>query len=223
MDYIGLSKAQLFRGLSPGDIETTLSDTPFRIKKFLEGALIAQSGEVVTSLIIVLTGAVKGEMTDDAGKVIKIEDISAPGALAAAFIFGNGNRFPVNVVAISDVEILSIVKPDFLKLLMGNSLVLVNFLNMISNRSQFLSEKIKFLSFKTIKEKLAHYIIQRAENDGTTVFLDKTHNDLADFFGVTRPSVSRALGEMQQEGYIEVSAKVIRILNKSGLSRLTSD
>ena len=122
------------------------------------------------------------------------------------------NRFPVNVIAISDGEILSIEKPDFLKLLMRNDMILVNFLNMISNRSQFLSEKIKFLNFKTIKGKLAHYILQKAENDKSSIILDMTQNDLADFFGVARPSVSRALGELEEEGFIEASGKNIRIL-----------
>ncbi|MCX6329248.1 MAG: hypothetical protein NTZ85_07005 [Bacteroidia bacterium] len=30
----------------------------------------------------------------------EIEDIPAPGALASAFMFGNRNRFPVNVITI---------------------------------------------------------------------------------------------------------------------------
>ena len=95
---------------------------------------------------------------------------------------------------------LLIGKADFLKLLMRNDTVLVNFLDMISNRSQFLSEKIKFLNFKTIKGKLAHYILQRAGNERVTILLDKTQIDLADFFGVARPSVGRALGDLEDEG-----------------------
>jgi len=139
------------------------------------------------------------------------------------FIFGNRNRFPVNVVALSDVEILSVGKSDFLKLLKMNDIVLVNFLNMISNRSQFLSEKIKFLNFKTIKGKLAHFILQKAGREKPTIIMDMTHNDLADFFGVARPSVSRALGELEEEGLIKASGKNIRILNRNGLSGLTVD
>ena len=82
---------------------------------------------------------------------------------------------------------------------------------MISNRSQFLSEKIKFLNFKTIKGKLAHYILQKAGKDRLTVMLDMTQNDLADFFGVARPSVARALGDLEEEGYIEARGKNIKI------------
>jgi CRP/FNR family transcriptional regulator, dissimilatory nitrate respiration regulator len=223
MDYDQLSGSPLFKGVSTTDIEEILSAVPYRIRKFKTGSLISQSGEPVNSLMIVTGGTVKGEMVDEAGRVIKIEDIPAPGALATAFIFGNRNRFPVNVISISDVEIMSIEKPDFLKLLMRNDIVLVNFLNMISNRSQFLSEKIKFLNFRTIKGKLAQLILQKAENDKPTISLDMTQNDLADFFGVARPSVSRALGELEQDGFIEASGKNIRILNKKGLSGLTTD
>ena len=139
MDCNQLSGSPLFKGVSDSDIEAILSAVPFRIRKFKGGNLISQSGEPVNSLMIVTSGTVKGEMVDDAGRVIKIEDIPAPGTLATAFIFGKANRFPVNVIAISEGEILSIEKPDFLKLLMGNDIILVNFLNMISNRSQFLS------------------------------------------------------------------------------------
>jgi CRP-like cAMP-binding protein len=223
MDYTGLTGSPLFKGLSDKDIEDIITAVNYRIRKFKAGTLISQSGETVDSLMIVTSGSVKGEMVDDAGRVIKIEDIQAPGALATAFIFGNKNRFPVNVVALSDGEILSIEKPDFLKLLMRNDLVLVNFLNMISNRSQFLSEKIKFLNFKTIKGKLAHFILQKAVNNKEIVTLEMTQNDLADFFGVARPSVSRALGELEQEGLIEASGKIIRILDRKGLSGLTLD
>jgi CRP/FNR family transcriptional regulator, dissimilatory nitrate respiration regulator len=223
MDYNQLSEAPLFKGLSNTDIEVILSAIPYRIRKFKTGNLISQGGAPVTSLMIVTSGSVKGEMVDDAGRVIKIEDIPAPGALATAFIFGNMNRFPVNVIAISDGEIMSIEKHDFLKLLMRNDIVLVNFLNMISNRSQFLSEKIKFLNFKTIKGKLAQFILQKAEGGKSNIILEMTQNDLADFFGVARPSVSRAIGELEQEGLIEAAGKNIRILNKDGLSGLAVD
>ncbi len=222
MDYSILSLAPLFKGISPDEIPGILSSVQYRTKRFCSGTLISQSGEPVHSLMIVTEGVVKGEMMDYSGRVIKIEDIPAPGALAPAFLFGNKNRFPVNVVSTSDGELLVIDKDEFLKLLMKNSIILGNFLDMISNRSQFLSEKIKFLNFKTIKSKLAQYILHLAGNQ-KEVRLDRTQNDLADFFGVTRPSIARALGEMEEEGYLEARGKIIRILNKEGLINLSSD
>ena len=223
MDFSGLIKAPLFRGLRICDIEDIINSIPHKIKKFRAGSLIAQSGEAVTSLLIVVAGTVKGEMIDYAGRVIKIEDIPAPGALASAFLFGDRNRFPVNVIAVSETVLLIIEKPDFLSLLMRNDKILVNFLDMISNRSQFLSEKIKFLNFKTIKGKLAHFLLQKSGQGNRLVRLELTQNDLADYFGVARPSVARALGEMEEEGLIQAKGKNITIIDRECLALLTTD
>jgi CRP-like cAMP-binding protein len=223
MDYSRLAMAPLFRGMQPDEIEVIMNSIPYKTRKFREGSLIAQSGEAVTSLVIVAEGIVKGEMIDYAGRVIKIEDIPAPGALASAFLFGNRNRYPVNVIAVSDGELLVFEKSDFLSLMMKNDIVLANFLDMISNRSQFLSEKIKFLNFKTIKGKLAHFILMRSGQTGKSVKLELTQNDLADYFGVARPSVARALGEMEEEGLIEARGKNISITDRDRLALLTAD
>jgi CRP-like cAMP-binding protein len=223
MDYSVLCGSPLFKGLNNESIELILSVVPHKVRKFRSGSLIAQSGDKVDSLMVVINGIVKGEMIDYAGRVIKIEDIPAPGALASAFMFGQRNKFPVNVICISDTQLLVIDKSDFLKLLMGNDKILVNFLDMISNRSQFLSEKIKFLNFKTIKEKLAQYILQKAGADGTIIKLEITQNDIADFFGVARPSIGRALRDMEERGLIEAHGKIIKVLDKKGLTELTAD
>ena len=223
MDYSLLSNAPLFKGLSPDEIEKVLDNVPHNVKKFQSGSMICLSGEHVNSLMVVISGIVKGEMADYDGRVIKIEDIAAPDTLAPAFLFGSRNRFPVNVIAVSSAELLLISKTDFLKLLMINDTILVNFLDMISNRSQFLSEKIKFLNFKTIKGKLAHFILQKAGNDLSSVILEMTQNELADLFGVARPSVARVLRELEEGGFIEAEGKNIKIIDKEGLADLTID
>ncbi|MCU0461176.1 MAG: Crp/Fnr family transcriptional regulator [Bacteroidales bacterium] len=223
MDYDQLIQAPLFRGIKSEEIEKILTGIDKKFKKFKAGTLIVHSGDPVTSLIIVISGVVKGEMVDYSGRVIKIEDIPAPGALASAFLFGNKNLFPVNVVALSDTELMIIEKQVFIRLLMNNDIILSNFLDMISNRSQFLSEKIRFLNFKTIKGKLAQFILQRTMNDRSSFNLGMTQTELADYFAVARPSLSRVLGELEDEGLIEARGKAIKVIDRTRLLKLTSD
>jgi CRP-like cAMP-binding protein len=220
MDYSILSQSPLFRGFTSEEIAKTLLTVQYHIRKYIACSMISQSGEPVKSLMIVMRGVVKGEMVDYSGRVIKIEDIPAPGALASAFMFGTKNRFPVNVVAKTDTEILIIDKPEFLELIISENRILINFLDMISNRSQFLSEKIKFLNFKTIKAKLAYLILQKAGKEKMSIKLDMTQNELAEFFGVARPSVARAIHELEEDGLVVADRKNIKILNKKGLSDL---
>jgi DNA-binding FadR family transcriptional regulator len=48
-----------------------------------------------------------------------------------------------------------------------------------------------------------------------------TQNELADFFGVARPSVGRAIGALEAAGYIDARGKKIVILDWEGLTDLT--
>ena len=221
MDYSVLLKAPLFRGLTMEEVISVVSATPYRIREYKSGSMINQSGDPVNSFLMVLDGSVKGEMTDFSGRIIKIEDIAPSGALASAFIFGTRNRFPVNVMANSDTKLMIIEKPDFLRFLKSNDKLLTNFLDMISNRSQFLTEKIKFLSFKTIRGKLAQYILQTAGPEKFEITLTMTQNDLAEYFGVARPSIARVIGEMEEERIISTKGKYLKILDKRKLADLT--
>jgi CRP-like cAMP-binding protein len=216
-----IEQCLLFKGLPLAQIEQLLQKTHYQLRKFNKEDLIAVSETEITSLLILIDGSVRGEMTDDSGKTIKIEDIESPNLLAPAFLFGNQNRFPVDIIANSAASIIYIQKSDFVNLLQFNSQILTNFLNNISNRAQFLSGKLKFLSFQTIKGKLAHYFIQQSKKVGKDEFvLPKSQSELAEMFGVARPSLSRAIREMDNEGIIKAEGKNIKIVDEKALMGL---
>jgi CRP-like cAMP-binding protein len=216
-----LSNSPFFRGISPEELEQIFSRISHSVKSFSKGQTIAQREEEIKNLCIVVEGVVKGEMVDFTGKILKVEEIQAPQPLAHAVMFSNANRFPVDVVALVDCKILFIPKADVLRLLQSNVIILNNFLNAVSNRAHFLTNKLWFLSFKTIKEKVAHYLLSLAKSETrTTIILPKTHQELAEFFGVTRPSLARVFAEMEAEGIITVNRKEISIVNRNRLMEM---
>jgi len=207
----------IFSGLNEAELKNIFVKTHHFTKTFEVGDIAAFSGETVNFLMIVLEGSVKGEMVDFSGKIIKIDDIKAPGALASAFIFGKQNKFPVNVMANEKTTLLYIPKYDFIKMLQTDLRILQNFLNVVSGQTQMLAGKLKFLSFKTIKGKIAQYILGLAGPDKEMIELPMTQHDLAEQFGVARPSLARALGEMAEEGLLRVDRRVIRIIDRKRL------
>ncbi len=220
IDYALLSQCPVFRGISADDAEKLLKQIHFQLKKFLKDEIVVVAGAPVTNLNIVISGSVRGEMIDYSGKIIKIEDVEAPKPLAAAFLFGQDNKFPVTVTANEKCSILVIPVGEFLKLLQMNSQILRNYLNSISSRAQFLSQKLHFLSFKTIRGKVAHYLLQQAGDRFHSVELKNTQQQLADLFGVTRPSLARVFSDMQKEGLISISNKTVKLVNREKLSEL---
>jgi len=215
-----ISQSPIFRGISEEELSSLFGQVHYQVKSYQKNDLIVSGGDICDRLLIVQKGSVKAEMTDYSGKTIKIEDIEAPRPLATAFLFGKENRFPVTVSANNPVEIISIQKEEFIKMLQLNSLILNNYLNAISTRAQFLSEKLKFLSFKTIRQKIAHFLLEKAGDRLLTIELQQSQEQLAEMFGVARPSLARALGEMIQEGLIETQRRTIRILDKDRMNQL---
>ena len=220
IDYSLLSHCPVFSGIPENEVSRLLSEIHFQIKKFEKDEIVVLAGDEVKDLMVVLAGTVRGEMIDYSGKTVKIEDIEAPKPLAAAFLFGKENRFPVTVSANLAVKILTIPVQEFLKILQLNTRVLRNYLNSISSRAQFLSQKLNFLSFKTIREKVAHFLLQQAGDRYHSFELKNTQQQLADLFGVTRPSLARVLGGMQTEGFIKIEKKTVTLLDKNALSEL---
>jgi len=220
INYQLLSQCPIFRGITEKEAEYLLKKIHFQIKSFLKDEVIVVAGEPVLNLNIILLGSVRGEMIDYSGKTIKIEDVEASKPLATAFLFGQENKFPVTVTANNDVKMLTIPVSEFLKLLQMNTQILKNYLNSISSRAQFLSQKLHFLSFKTIKGKVAHFLLQQVGEKFHSVELKNTQQQLADLFGVTRPSLARIFGEMQKEGLIRIANKTVTLLDKMALNKL---
>jgi len=218
--YSELTKTNIFNGLNEESIVGLLQDRPVRIRDYSRDEYVAYSHEVCNDMLIVIQGSVRGEMTDFTGKRLKIEDIVAPRPLAAAFIFGRENKYPVDIIANEKATVLVIPRDVLIYILQHSELVLKNYLNVISSRTQFLSGKIRFLSFRTIREKVANYLLGHGGHGNNSVTMTQSQSELADFFGVTRPSLARALAEMEGEGIIRAERKEITILNREKLNKL---
>ncbi len=216
-----LTQSPVFRGISIEQLEELLKPIHYQIKRFRKGDLIAQHNDNCEYLMIIIKGSVMGEMLDATGRSIKIEDIMAPYPIASAFLFGN-NQFPVNVTANNDVEIFYLSKDLVIELFQRNKIFLTNYLNSISNRSQFLARKLMFLNFKSIKGKIANYLINNSKSDSNKVTFPKSQTEMAKFFGVARPSFSRSLKELTNDEIIAVNRREVTILNRKKLIELLS-
>ena len=61
--------------------------------------------------------------------------------------------------------------------------------------------------------------LEQAQQNGV-VHLTMNREDLADYLGTTRPSLSRELMKMQQEGFITVEKNVIKLSDSRALEEL---
>ena len=211
----------LFRGITPERLFADLEEISFHTRSYKKGEILAQQGAVCNRLVILTKGSVRGEMIDYSGRLIKVEDIAAPRAIAPLFLFGEENRYPVEVTANEPTEVIELPKSSVLSLFRKNEQFLENYMNLSANYARTLSDKLFFMSFKTIRQKLASYLLRLyKQQQQTHITLDRSQQELSDYFGVSRPSLARELAHMQEDGLLIADRKHITILQEEQLVRL---
>lgn len=87
-----LMKAPLFQHVSSEAISGFLEKIPYRIESYQEHDIVALQGAPCNHLMVVLKGLLQGQMVNDAGKLVVIEElmyatVEANGKITQLFIF----------------------------------------------------------------------------------------------------------------------------------------
>lgn len=220
MKSSSIQNIDLFKNLTEIKNFKVLEGINYQILSYKKNEYVAFRGDLIKGLYVNIEGNLVAEMSKENGNIKKIEELRNGTIIASAFIFGKNNKFPVDLIAQTDVKILFVEKEELVKLLLSNSEILVNLLDDISNKAQFLSKNLwESVSNKTISEKLSKYILKN-EREGV-VILDKTIKELAEYFNVSRPSLSRSMKILVDQGVIEkVEKGRYRVIDREKLKKL---
>ncbi|KAJ52669.1 CRP-like cAMP-binding protein [Clostridium tetanomorphum] len=221
LDFIEmLQHIDLFKGLTSQNIEDLLAKESSYIKEYKKGSVIYFQNEKCMTLDIVLKGVVSIEGIDDKGNYITISDFTAGNVIGGNLLFCHKNSYPMTIIGKTDVTIIHLKKDLILKLCQSNSNFLINFLESLSDKTLILADRIKTLSFKSLRKSIVDFLIYESYSQkNNKIKLGLTKKDLAEKFGVQRTSLSRELKKMREEGLIEYDAYSITILDKDSLMK----
>ncbi len=214
-----IERCKVFKGIQNENIMNAFQNIHYQVKTYEKDRIIAERGSKCNNLPVILEGIVKTEISNFDTTTVNIAEINAGDTLAPAFLFGKENLFPVDIIAKTEVVLLLIPKEEVVKLFNLCPQFLINFLDLISTRTQYLVKKMSYLSFQTLKGKFAYYLLNLSEVQKTDS-LKLTHSqvELAAKFGVTRPSVARIIKQFADEDCITVKAKNIELIDKEKIS-----
>lgn len=201
-----LQSHPLFHGLSEENLMQLLLLSNNAIRRYRCGDFIAMQGDICRSLYVLTEGSVRAQMVSAEGKQLTIDHLQAPELLAPAFLFASENRFPVNIEALTDCEVVAVNQKSFLALMQSYPVLLENFLRVMSDRSLFLSRKLNEFALQSLKSRLLNFL----QLHGTIT----NQQEVAYILGVARPSLARALAELVAEGSIIIQGKSIEVVHK---------
>jgi CRP-like cAMP-binding protein len=221
-DIATLASSPLFSGIAVGRLGSALASLPLRVQSFEAGRVVLLAGCAYEDLRVLLEGDASAEMTSGEGKTIIVETLRAPDAIATAVLFSPSRRLPVTLVATTKLRLVVIPRAALLSLSATFPPLLEALLSDMGGRLAFLADKYRSLSFATLRERLADWLLRGAQRRGgrLEVRLETSKERLASVFGVARPSLSREFGQLEERGLVEVKGRTILILDEAGLMAL---
>lgn len=182
-------------------------------KKYTKGITVHAQGDPCKSMDIVLSGSLVAYALSQNGSENVIFEFLKNSIIGANLLFGNANHYPMNIYCTEDSELLHINKSD-VELLLQDYQFTINFVKSISLNSQGMNKKITIYTQKSLRENLLDYFSAlAAEQNSKAITLSVSKKQLADYFGVQRPSLFRELKQMKDEGLIKIDNRQIEILD----------
>jgi CRP/FNR family transcriptional regulator, cyclic AMP receptor protein len=143
--------------------------------------------------------------------------IDGPGGSVAELPVFDGGNYPASVSAVEDSTLLFIGKQDFHALCLAHPEVALKVLRVVGARLRKLVGIIEELSFTTVRNRLAAFLVRLARREGTRVdggvevTLPASNQELASQIGTVRELVSRNLSRFQSEKLIQMDGRRIVI------------
>lgn len=182
----------LFRGGDRMVLEAVLQRSPGRYASYRKGDFIALQDDVCRTLFLLCEGSVYAQMASAEGRELTLDTLSAPDTLASAFVFGTENRYPVSIIAQADCRLWVLSRESLREILEQDRTVLRNFLTIISDHSLFLSRRINEFALQSLASRVVSYL-----KDNHSI---RNLQEVAFILGVARPSLSRMIGQMVEQG-----------------------
>lgn len=209
-----LDKCVLFKNISKEEIEALLKEISYNINTYKKDKIIALEESKCTCLGIILEGKVEVQKIFPSGKVIALNTFGEGNIFGEALVFSEKNVYPSTIVSINNTKIMFVQKNDIIQLCSRSDKFLNNFMTVLSDRILMLSGKIRNLSYETIRKKIVNVLLEEYKKQ-KTVFLTLPYSrkKMAEILDVQRPSLSRELIKMKEEGIIDFDKNVIKIVD----------
>lgn len=208
----------LFKHFNEQQIDSILNVLSYRTETYKREAVIAFEGDQCNHLGIVLSGKVELQSIYPSGKVLTLTQVSPGHIFGEAILFSNENQYPVSITAAEKTTILFISKEKIIHGLMHHPILLENFLSLLSNKLVMLNRKVKVLSSDSIRQKIATYLIREYQAQHNLILqINLSRKAMSEHMGIQRPSLSRELINMKEEGLINYDKKTIEILDLEAL------
>lgn len=219
-----LIQCPLFQDMSQEDISKSLACSGALIRSYPKDEIIFSPGDRPRYLPVLLEGSVIiGNYSPEGRRSVVGYFQKAGEIFGEVFLFLKKDSYEHFALAAQPCRLLLIPK-EFLyqpcsKSCSCHTRITYNLMGILADKAYFLNQRVQVLASPSLRQKIARALLMHTRGQKEPV-LHMGREELADYLNAARPSVSRELSWMEQEGLVALGRKEVRILSMRALAQL---
>lgn len=183
-------------------------------------------GEPGRSVYLIKTGGVKLISATGDGKEVALAYLGPMAVFGETALVDRAPR-DMRAIATDDSELLAFNADQVQSLMKAHPSLSLSITKLMGMRLRKIETRLQKLMFRTPRQRLAMLLLELGEDfgepsgsKGTALKLRITHQEIASLIGVTRESVSYAMGELELEETIHTERRKIFITDRARLATI---
>jgi len=212
-----LATVPLFGGLARAELGAFGELT--RERTYPRGSVILFEDDPGDSLFVVRKGRVKVVLVGEDGREVILGVLGVGSHFGELALIDDRPR-SAHVIAMEDSELLVLRREDFRRRVESSPAVAWSLLTELSRRLRRADDKIGGLVLLDVPGRIARLLLDLSEEAGAPLIEKSvTHQTIAQMIGASRETVSRAMKEFQDSGWINVERRRITLSDRAALER----
>jgi CRP-like cAMP-binding protein len=215
-------KVPIFSFLSDDELKKIVEKTGH--KDYKKGETLCLEGEKSDTLFIINEGQVKLSKITKEGKEQILHILSSGDFFGELNLFSDNQAYNFSAYAISDLKICTLTKKDMDEIIMKNPEISLKILSEVTRRLAETENLAHNLATNDAEVRIAYMILEFGEKygvpdkEGIKIKLPINREEMANYVGVTRETISRKLSKFEDLGIIKlVGNKVLIIKDEKAL------
>jgi CRP/FNR family cyclic AMP-dependent transcriptional regulator len=189
------------------------------------GALLFLEKQESRGVFVLCAGEVKLSISSSAGKTLILR-IARAGEVLGLMAAMSAQRYQVTAETLHPCQVAYIRRDDFMHFVAKHPEVYQNAVKQLSSLYSGACDQLRTVGLSaSAPEKLARLLLSwstepKASKQGAPVKLPLTHEEIAEFIGTTRETVTRTLSEFKNRQLVTLEGSTLMISNRPALEIL---
>lgn len=178
---------------------------------FSRNQIIFSEGEKCSKIGIIIEGEIKISTITHHEKEETFTIVKKGDIFGNSLIFSSSPYYLGDITATKKTTICFISKSDLIKELSLHPDLLESYINIISDKAIRIKQQNKLLAHKNIRDRISYYFITLSKQQNSNIIQLPSITKLSNELSLPRPSVSRELTNMENDGLILRKQKLCKL------------